>query len=175
MSEPAYPVPTDKYHRRANLDVDAFRADLERHRRFRVEQLNELAVDPSAGSDRALDDVMSALTTAAETTLADIDAALHRIDEDCFGFCQICASAIAVDRLKALPTASLCMSCQYAKEASGPGCEHSPRQRSGLRSVTAPPPRILPRRPARRRPQPPDIVDVWGNDSFPASDPPANW
>ena len=21
----------------------------------------------------------------------------------------------------------------------------------------------------------PDIVDVWGDDSFPASDPPANW
>jgi hypothetical protein len=21
----------------------------------------------------------------------------------------------------------------------------------------------------------PDIVDVWGHDSFPASDPPANW
>lgn len=21
----------------------------------------------------------------------------------------------------------------------------------------------------------PDIVDVWGRDSFPASDPPANW
>jgi len=21
----------------------------------------------------------------------------------------------------------------------------------------------------------PDIVDVWGQDSFPASDPPANW
>jgi hypothetical protein len=31
-----------------------------------------------------------------------------------------------------------------------------------LRNVDAPPPA-------------PDIVDVWGQGSFPASDPPANW
>jgi RNA polymerase-binding transcription factor DksA len=104
------------------LDVDAFRADLEYHRRFRVEQLNELTADMSAGSD-ALDEVMSALMTAAATALTDIDAALHRIDEGCFGLCQICGSAIAVDRLEALPMASLCMFCQHAKEASDSGRE----------------------------------------------------
>jgi hypothetical protein len=32
--------------------------------------------------------------------------------------------------------------------------------------------------PAKHRPATstgPDIVDIWGRDSFPASDPPANW
>lgn len=149
MTKLNYAVPTSGYHRRADLDLDAFRADLEQHRQFRVEQLNELTADVSAGFDGAPDEVASALMTAAATALADIDAALHRIEEGCFGLCVECDAKISVDRLKALPMASLCMFCQFAKETSG--------------------------QPARREPQPRDIVDVWGWDSFPASDPPANW
>lgn len=38
--------------------------------------------------------------------------------------------------------------------------------------ATVPPP---PTDEAGRPPAPDDIVDVWGEDSFPASDPPANW
>jgi RNA polymerase-binding transcription factor DksA len=175
VPEPRYAVPTGEHDGLPDLDLDAFRVDLEQQRRFRVEQLNELTADKSADSDEAMDEVMSALMTAADTALADIDAALHRIDEGRFGRCQGCDGPIAVDRLKALPMAGLCMLCQYATEASGAGREQSPRQRSGPRPVPARPSRIVPRRPAYREPQPRDIVDVWGNDSFPASDPPANW
>jgi RNA polymerase-binding transcription factor DksA len=175
VTELKYSVPAGEYRGRADLDVDAFRADLEHHRQFRIEQLAELAADMSAGSDGALDEVTSALMTAAATALADIDAALHRIEEGRFGLCQGCDDAIAVDRLRALPMAGLCMFCQYAKETSGPGREQSPRQRSGLRPVPRRSFRIVPRQPAHLEPQPPDIVDVWGYDSFPASDPPANW
>jgi RNA polymerase-binding transcription factor DksA len=175
VTELEYPVHVGEHRCRADLDVDDFRADLEHHRQFRVEQLDELTADMFAGSDDALDEVTSALMTAAATALADIDAALHRVDEGCFGFCQVCDSAIAVDRLKALPMASLCMFCQYAKEAAGLDREHSPRRRSSLRPIPLPPARIAPRRQVHREPQPPDIVDVWGCDSFPASDPPANW
>jgi RNA polymerase-binding transcription factor DksA len=168
-------VPAGEHHGRADLDVDAFRADLEQHRQFRIEQLSELTADMSAGSDGALDEVASALITAAVTALADIDAALRRIEEDRFGLCEGCDSAIALDRLNALPMASLCMFCQYAKEETGPRREQSPRRRRGLRTVSVRPSRILPRRQAHREPQPPDIVEVWGCDSFPASDPPSNW
>jgi RNA polymerase-binding transcription factor DksA len=128
------------------LDVDTFRADLEQHRQFRIEQLNELTADTSAGSDGALDEVTSALMTAATTALGDIDAALKRIEEGHFGQCQGCNQPIAQNRLEALPMANLCVLCQCSKEASD-----------------------------QREPHPPDIVDVWGYDSFPASDPPANW
>jgi RNA polymerase-binding transcription factor DksA len=170
-----YAVPTGEYHGRSDLDVEAFRVDLEHHRQFRVEQLNELNADMSAESDGALDEVASALMMAAATALAAIDAALHRIEEGCFGLCQRCTGAIAVDRLKALPMAGLCMFCQYAKEASGPRREQSPGRRSGLRPVPVRLARLVPLRPRHRESQPPDIVDVWGYDSFPASDPPANW
>ena len=175
MTELKRAVPTGRYHDRSGYDVDAFRADLEYHRQFRVEQLDELTAEMSAESDGALDEVTSALMTAAATALVDIDAALQRIEEGCFGVCQGCDTAIAVDRLKALPMARLCMFCQYAKEASGTGCELSPRRRGGLRPVPARSSWIVQRRSAHREPQPPDVVNVWGYGSFPASDPPANW
>jgi RNA polymerase-binding transcription factor DksA len=119
------------------LDVDAFRADLEQHRQFRIEQLDELAADRLAGSAGAVDEVTSALFTAATAALADIDAALHRIEAGLFGVCQGCGDAIALDRLRALPMAGLCMFCQYAKEATSPG--HSRRSRTNLRRVSARP------------------------------------
>jgi len=48
--------------------------------------------------------------------LDEIDAALERIDEGTFGKCTECGSAIAEERLKALPHAPLCVRC--AREAS---------------------------------------------------------
>ena len=175
MTELKYAVATGAYYDRLACDLDAFRADLEEQRQFRVDQLKELAGDMLEGSDSALDEVTSALMTAAAAALADIDAALHRIKLGCFGLCQLCDDVIALDRLKVLPMAGLCMFCQYVKETSGPLREQAPSRRSGLRDV---PPRAVrnsPSRPARREPPPLDIVEVWGHGSFPASDPPANW
>lgn len=96
------------------LDLHAIRADLEKQRRFRVEQLSDLAsaVMPT-GADGAHDEVASALRTAALTVLAEIEAALRRIELGCFGRCQRCGDAIPRERLEA----GLCMICQYAREA----------------------------------------------------------
>jgi RNA polymerase-binding transcription factor DksA len=167
-------IPTAAYYGRPACDLDAIRADLEEQRQFRVEQLEELAGDMLEGSDGALDEVTSTLMTAAAAALADIDAALHRIELGCFGLCEQCDDVIALDRLKALPMASLCMFCQHAKEMSGPLREQAPRRPSGLRDVPRRPVRNSPSGPTRREP-PPDIVEVWGYGSLPASDPPANW
>jgi RNA polymerase-binding transcription factor DksA len=175
VTELKYAVPTGAYYGRQAVDLDAVRADLEEQRQFRVEQLKELAGDMLEGSDGALDEVTSALMTGAAAALADIDAALHRIELGCFGLCQRCDDVIALDRLKVLPMAGLCMFCQYAKETSGPLREQAPSRPSGRRHVPPRPVRNSPSRPARREPPPPDIVEVWGHGSFPASDPPANW
>ncbi|HEY0644624.1 MAG TPA: hypothetical protein VGD39_14455 [Nocardioides sp.] len=55
----------------------------------------------------------------------------------------------------------------------------TPRARVPARArarVAAPvTPRPVPARPAKAAPPRPDIVEVWGQDSFPASDAPANW
>ncbi len=174
MTELKCAVPASEYHGQVGYDVELFRADLEQHRQFRINQLHELTAYASA-NDGAMAEVTSALVTAAATTLADVDAALRRIEDGCFGLCEGCNGAIPLDRLNALPMANLCMLCQHAKEASAPGHEQSTRRRSGVRTVPARPVRNPPPQPTLRELQRSDIVDVWGCGSFPASDPPANW
>ena len=48
--------------------------------------------------------------------LLQIDAALKRLDEGEFGFCQDCGEAIAPARLEIDPTVLLCISCAEQKE-----------------------------------------------------------
>jgi hypothetical protein len=48
---------------------------------------------------------------------------------------------------------------------SGAGCERWPEPAGALDEVTS----------ALTSAEVPDIVEVWGLGSFPASDPPANW
>ena len=48
--------------------------------------------------------------------LYQIDDALKRLDDGSFGVCQQCSQPISMSRLKAVPYASLCISCQRSKE-----------------------------------------------------------
>jgi len=49
---------------------------------------------------------------AQERMLAEVDDALARIDDGTYGVCRRCGNAIDSARLRALPTASLFLSCQ---------------------------------------------------------------
>ncbi|GAA1553488.1 hypothetical protein GCM10009789_03730 [Kribbella sancticallisti] len=120
MTQVSQAVAPDGRDSRGNWD-DVFQAELEQQRQFRVEQLADLTSDRLAVGDGSLDEVTSALLTAAAAALHDIDAALERIKSGCFGLCQHCGQVIALERLRALPMASLCMDCQYANEATGSG------------------------------------------------------
>ncbi len=44
--------------------------------------------------------------------LADIDAALARLDDGTYGWCQRCGGSIGRDRLEAMPTATRCITCE---------------------------------------------------------------
>lgn len=44
--------------------------------------------------------------------LHDVEAALVRIDKGTYGVCIRCGNDIPVDRLEAIPAASLCISCK---------------------------------------------------------------
>jgi DnaK suppressor protein len=48
--------------------------------------------------------------------LADLEDALRRIDSFDFGCCEECGEDIGLARLKAQPTARLCVKCQEALE-----------------------------------------------------------
>ena len=50
--------------------------------------------------------------------LLQIDAALRRIEEDDYGYCQECGEDIAPARLEVDPAVLLCISCASAKELS---------------------------------------------------------
>jgi RNA polymerase-binding transcription factor DksA len=130
---------------RPAVDLEFFRHELEEQRQFRLDQLTKLAYNAETTTDEALAEVNATLRGAASTVLAQIDAALFRLAIGSFGVCQRCGSDISQHRLHALPMASLCLRCEYANE-------------SPHRASTAS-----------------DIVELWGVDSFPASDPPANW
>jgi DnaK suppressor protein len=53
--------------------------------------------------------------------LAEVEHALHKVEEGTYGLCDICGQPIDPARLEALPQANLCVSCKasQAKNAKG--------------------------------------------------------
>ena len=121
--------------------LPAIRADLDKQRRFRTEQLEELAVDavdaaePMATADQNRLQVTRVLTLAAETALSEIDAALQRLEEGSYGICERCTEPIRWERLEVLPMSRLCTPCQYLAESgrSHPSRDGQTRSDSGTR------------------------------------------
>jgi len=57
-----------------------------------------------------------ALRDRSTRQLADVDAALARLDEGTFGVCRSCGQRIAEERLEARPWAALCIDCQRRED-----------------------------------------------------------
>ena len=74
---------------------------------------NHLADTATETYDRELD---YTLEENSEHVLADIDAALKRIEEGTYGICTNCGAPIAVECLEALPWATLCIACKRDRE-----------------------------------------------------------
>ncbi len=53
-----------------------------------------------------------ALRDNARELLAQVDAALQRLDDGTYGVCARCGREISTERLEALPSATLCITCQ---------------------------------------------------------------
>lgn len=86
------------------------------------EQLSTLAGTSTAGDDadiasdtidRAL---LNSLGEANQRRLTAIDNALDRIRQGTYGICLMCKRPIPAARLEALPSATLCVSCQAKLE-----------------------------------------------------------
>lgn len=56
------------------------------------------------------------LASGERKSLYELDDALKRIEEGTFGICDDCKSSIAKIRLKAVPSARLCIKCQQKRE-----------------------------------------------------------
>jgi DnaK suppressor protein len=89
-------------------------ARLQGERRFRIEQLAELRAE-TLGSPRH-DRVTRLLCVSAIVALAEVDAALARMDEGRYGLCVSCGGRLGAERLAAVPSVSLCMSCHFNEQ-----------------------------------------------------------
>lgn len=74
---------------------------------------NHLADTATETYDRELD---YTLEENSEHVLADINAALERIEAGTYGICANCGKQIGEERLDARPWAILCIDCQRARE-----------------------------------------------------------
>mgnify|MGYP001819733340 CR=1 FL=1 len=76
--------------------------------------------DPADQAAEALEtEIGDLLAEGEDNLLAKIDLALQRLDEGVYQDCASCGGRITVERLKAKPSASLCVDCQAKKEAGG--------------------------------------------------------
>jgi DnaK suppressor protein len=70
---------------------------------------NHLGDTATAMYDRELDE---GLEEGARETLAEIDAALQRIEDGTYGICEACGQPIGAERLSAIPWTRLCIDDQ---------------------------------------------------------------
>jgi len=117
------------------IDTDRFRESLLEQRRRVQAALQNLHDETSgnlyedAGEETAYDNHLADTATEtydreldytleenSEHVLAEIDAALVRIDDGTYGTCTNCQKQIPEERLEALPWATLCIDCQRDRE-----------------------------------------------------------
>ncbi len=96
------------------------RERLEMHKAELDERITKIRADVGGGleadsSEQATQlenmDVLNALVQEGEEELAEIKAALLRMDDDTFGACVACGGDISRERLEARPYSSECIKC----------------------------------------------------------------
>lgn len=105
-------------------DLAALRRDLHEQCRFRQEQLLQLAAPVTSRAEDRLHrqaaaqiEVRVKLAASARMVLADVEAALRRMDDGSYGTCHLCRRAIDRERLMIVPQCRYCARCQQVREA----------------------------------------------------------
>lgn len=103
-------APHDATHERR------YPASVARQARRRLEHERDARLRLLATLDRTahheVDELLIGHWNATRHTLAEIDAALHRLDNGTYGTCPDCLRSIPAERLEILPYARFCVSCQ---------------------------------------------------------------
>ncbi|MEU3839479.1 TraR/DksA C4-type zinc finger protein [Streptomyces sp. NPDC028635] len=106
-------------------DLAALRENLLEQRQFRREQLRRPAAPAGSGAEDRLREqtaarleVRAKLAASARMVLADVEAALERMDAGTYGTCHLCRRPVDRERLTIVPQARYCARCQQVKEAA---------------------------------------------------------
>ncbi|MEV0291478.1 TraR/DksA C4-type zinc finger protein [Kribbella sp. NPDC050820] len=98
-----------------DADLRKLRATLQEHRRFRLQQLGEIAGGSSLGASGAGStphiEVSRKLAVAARAALEEIEVALAKMDAGRYGRCSRCGRAISLQLLWSYPQAPYCTPC----------------------------------------------------------------
>ena len=104
-----------------DLDHSVIRATLDAERTRLLDELGEEIQAPgqmtygsqAAAASQVFEQQRDlALRERNEQHLAQVDAALSRLDAGTYGACASCGRPIAPERLEAIPWAALCIDCQ---------------------------------------------------------------
>jgi DnaK suppressor protein len=103
---------------------------LEARRRQLADELAELTKPPEAGSNlsfgkrigegttEAVERISSTATARSiAAALAEVERALEKVDEGTYGRCDDCGEPISSERLEAMPSATLCVTCSARRSA----------------------------------------------------------
>ena len=90
--------------------ISQLRAVLVEERDALLARLESLGVDRSDGGELDVPTGDAAVARASEA-LAEVEAALARMDEGTYGACERCGTAIPFERLEAVPRARHCVTC----------------------------------------------------------------
>jgi DnaK suppressor protein len=61
--------------------------------------------------------ILGRLDDREQAEFDEIDAALERLRTGTFGLCETCRGEVPIERLRAIPSARRCLTCQGAQEA----------------------------------------------------------
>jgi DnaK suppressor protein len=100
---------------RGRMETDLKKLDEENETGGPAGELGDLSHDPLHPADQATETFLherdEAMESAFNTTLRDVDHALHKLETGTYGYCERCQQPIKVARLKVAPAAPFCIEC----------------------------------------------------------------
>lgn len=94
----------------SRIETDARQVLLDRRSHLRRAPYARTPADPAA-SWHDWESTPPALPEAARRELAEIDAALKRLEAGMYGRCEACNGPLGLQRIRAIPEARYCLSC----------------------------------------------------------------
>ncbi len=113
LKETLKPATTERYRRQIQRKAQEVRQGLSARRAAEIVSRPEEPLDFGDWCQKSHDEWLFLNQNRIELAhLRDLEAALRRVDDGSFGFCEGCGEPISDRRLAAVPWARLCIPCE---------------------------------------------------------------